>query len=91
MSNKNSRKRAADSVYPGDPVVKALGLDPAVWSVAVGYGKGILSGSRYAQVSICHLPSGREKSASFYGTGKAASRREVIEVAKRLVQELQRG
>jgi hypothetical protein len=88
MGNKKSRKRKAGAVAPGARVLADLGLDPAEWSVAVGYDKGILSGSRYTSVSVCHRPSGREKSASFHAAGKAAARREALAVARRLVQEL---
>jgi hypothetical protein len=91
MGNKKSWKRRADSVAPGTRVLAELGLDPAEWSVGVGYGKGILSGSRYTEVSVCHRPSGRQKRASFYATGKAAARREALASARRLVQELRQG
>jgi hypothetical protein len=91
MGHKRSRKRNASDVAPGTRVQQELGLDPAEWSVGVGYHKGILSGSRYTSVSVCHLPSGREKSAGFYAAGKAAARRDAVAVARRLVQELRRG
>jgi hypothetical protein len=89
MGHKKSWKRKADSLAPGTRVQAELGLNPAEWSVGVGYSKGMLSGSRFTQVSVCHLPSGREKSASFYAVGKAAARREAVAVARRLVHELQ--
>jgi hypothetical protein len=44
--------------------------------------------SRYSQVSVRRLPSGREKSASFDAGGKAAARRQALAVARRLVEEL---
>ena len=66
----------------------AASLDPAEWAVGVGYSKGILSGSRHTQVSVCHRPSGQERRASFYGAGKGAARRQAATVAQRLVQEL---
>lgn len=91
MGSKKSWKRKADSVAPGTRVEAELGLDPAEWSVGVGYSKGILSGSRYTQVSVSHRPSGRQRSASFYAAGKAAARREAVAVARRLVQELRQG
>jgi hypothetical protein len=91
MGNKKSQKRKAASVAPGARVEQELGLDPAEWSVGIGYSKGALSGSRYVEVSVCHRPSGRERSASFYAAGKAAARREAVAVARRLVQELRQG
>jgi hypothetical protein len=91
MGNKKSGKRKADAVAPGTRVQANLGLDPAEWSVGVGYRKGILFGSRYTRVTVRHLPSGCEKSAGFYATGKAAARRDATAVARRLVQELRQG
>jgi hypothetical protein len=88
MGNKKSGKRKAAAVSPGNRVGAELGLDPVEWSVGVGYHKGILSGARYTRVSVCHLPSGRQRSASFYAAGKAAARREAVTVARRLVREL---
>jgi hypothetical protein len=67
----------------------ALGLDPAVWSIGIGYCKGFLSGSRYTHVTVTHRPSGRSRKASFYAAGKAAARREAAAAARRLVKELQ--
>jgi hypothetical protein len=91
MSNRKSRKRKAALVSPGRRVEEELGLDPAEWSVSVGFHKGILSGSRYTQVSVCHRPTGRERGAFFYAAGKAAARRDAVAIARRLVQELRRG
>jgi hypothetical protein len=88
MGNKKSSKRKADAIAPGTRVQMLLGLDPKEWSVGAGYCKGILSGSRYTLVSVCHLPSGREKSVSFYAASKAAARRDALAIARRLVQEL---
>lgn len=85
MGNKKSRKRQADAVAPGDRVLAQLGLSPDEWAVAVGYGKGFLSGARFTEVSVCHRPSGRGRSASFHAAGKAAARREALAVARRLV------
>jgi hypothetical protein len=86
MGSKNSRQRKAASIAPGVRVAQELGLDPAEWSIGVGYSKGALSGSRYTTVSVCHRPSGRERSASFYAAGKATARRDAVAVARRLVQ-----
>jgi hypothetical protein len=84
-------KRRKPSVYPGDPVAAALGLDPAEWSVGAGYGKGFLSGTRSGFVSVCHRPTGRVRRVTFYSASKAAARREAIIVARKLVEELRRG
>jgi hypothetical protein len=75
---------------PGD-VLAELGLNPDEWVISAGYSKGILSGSRYTRVTVCHRPSSREKSESFYATGKAAARRDAVALARRLVQELRRA
>jgi hypothetical protein len=91
VGNKKSRKRRAESESPGVRLERELGLDSTVWSVSVGYRKGFLSGDRYASVSVCHLPTGRERRESFYATGKAAARRDAAAVARRLIKELQGG
>lgn len=78
------------NIYPGDRILEELGLDPKEWGIGAGYNKWFLTGSRYAQVTAHHIPTGREKTATFYGAGKAA-RREAVAVARRLVQELGQG
>jgi hypothetical protein len=88
MGNKRSRQRKAAEVSPGVQLQAAIGADPSVWSVSVGYGKGFLSGRRSATVRVRHLPSGRERSGSVVGAGKTATRREAAEVARRLMREL---
>jgi hypothetical protein len=91
VGNKNRKKRMAASVSPGANLEAELGLDPAVWSVGVGYGKTFLSGSRFGHVTVRHIPSDRERSTPIYATGKAALRREAAGVVMRLVRELQSG
>jgi hypothetical protein len=91
MGNKKSWKRKASTIAPGDRVQEELGLDPAEWKVRVGYSKGILTESRYTSVSVCHLPTGRVKKASFYAAGKAAARRDALVVTRRSMQELHKG
>lgn len=85
-----SKKRRRTRKPRGEPdaVLAELGLNPDEWAISAGYSKGILSGSRYTLVTVCHRPSGREKTESFYAAGKAAARRDAVVVARRLVQEL---
>ncbi|MGL4555407.1 MAG: hypothetical protein ACRC33_29920 [Gemmataceae bacterium] len=86
------RKGGRSSAAPAGPGLEvALGLDPAEWSVRVGYSKGVLSASRYATVSVTHRPTGRTREASFYAAGKAAARRDAASVANRLAAELRGG
>jgi hypothetical protein len=85
------KKRSKAPVYPGDVVVAELGLDPGEWSVGVGYRKEFLSGSRWAHVTVTHLPSGKTRSASFPSSGKAAARRDAVAAVRKFVQELRRG
>ena len=87
MGKKAHRKRKANPL-PAGLAEAALGLDPAVWEVCVGYSKGALSGSRYTSVSVTHRPSGRSREAGFYAAGKAAARRDAAALARRLVREL---
>jgi hypothetical protein len=91
VGHKKSGKQKPISVYPGDVVMKALGLDPSEWSVAVWYSKGILTGNRYSSVTVRHKPSGRALRQGFYPAGKAAARRDAITVARQLVRELRGG
>lgn len=88
---KKKRRQSRKPRAEPDEVLAELGLNPDEWHISAGYSKGILSGSRYTRVSVCHRPSGREKSASFYAAGKAAARRDAVVVARRLVQELRQG
>ena len=85
---KKKRRRTRKPRGEPDDVLTELGLNPADWSISAGYHKGILSGSRYTHVTVCHRPSGRERSESFYAAGKAAARRDAVAIARRLVQEL---
>jgi hypothetical protein len=86
---KKHRRPQKPSPLPQGGATEALGLDPAVWCVYVGYSKGILSSSRYTIVTVIHRPSGRERRASFYAAGKAAARRDAAAIARRLVKELE--
>ncbi len=89
MGKRRGRRTNAAPAGPGLEV--ALGLDPAEWSVSVGYSKGFLSASRYTTVSVTHRPTGRTRKASLYAAGKAAARRDAASVAKRLAAELRGG
>jgi hypothetical protein len=88
MGKKKRRSRKA-SPLPADLPESALGLDAAVWSVGVGYRKGILSGSRYTTVSVRHRPTGRSRQTSFYAAGKAVARREAAAFVRRFVEEVE--
>lgn len=85
---KKKRRRTRKPSGKPDDVLAELGLNPDEWAISAGYCKGFLSGSRYTHVKVCHRPSGRERTESFYAAGKAAARRDAVAIARRLVQEL---
>jgi hypothetical protein len=79
---------ARKELSPSEVLEAALGVNPAVWSVSVGYAKGFLSGSRGLHLTVKHLPSGREKHGFTHALGKAAARRDAVALAKKWMKEL---
>lgn len=65
-----------------------LRLDPAEWSVAVDYTKGVLSGGRGAVVSIRNLKTGAAAKRSAQASTKNEARRAARNLACELLLEL---